>query len=234
MALRAILFDATETLFRVRGSVGGAYASVAARHGLVVPADELEARFRTALRRMPPLSFPGARADEIPQREYAWWRHIAATAFAGYRVRDFEAFFRDLFDHFADAAAWELFPDTQPALAALKARGLRLGIVSNFDGRLTRICEGLRIATLFETLVMSGRVGYAKPDPRIFAVALARLGVTAEQAAHVGDSEHEDISGARAAGLRALLIQRNGPQAGTHERISDLRELVAWCDAAGP
>jgi len=129
MALRAILFDAGETLFRVRGSVGGAYASVAARHGVTATADELEARFRAAFRRMPPLSFPGARVEEIPQREYAWWRHVAVEAFAGYRFSDFDAFFHELFEYFADAAAWELFPDTQPALAALQTRGLRLGIV---------------------------------------------------------------------------------------------------------
>jgi putative hydrolase of the HAD superfamily len=229
MALKAILLDAGETLFRVRGSVGVAYAGVAARHGVTAPAEELEARFRAALRRMPPLSFPGARAQEIPQREYAWWRHVAGEAFAGYRFSDFDAFFRDLFEYFADAAAWELFPDTEPALAGLQARGLRLGIVSNFDGRLIRICEGLRIAPAFNALVMSGRVGYAKPDPRIFAIALARLGVTPAEAAHVGDSEREDLAGAEAAGLRAVLIQRTGPPGAGPERISDLGQLIALC-----
>jgi len=94
-----------------------------------------------------------------------------------------------------------------------------------------RICEGLQIASVFSALVMSGRAGYAKPDPRIFAVALARLDVKAAEAAHVGDSEREDIGGAQAAGLRAILIQRNGPQEAAPDRIGELGELLALCAA---
>jgi putative hydrolase of the HAD superfamily len=224
--VQAILFDAGDTLFRVRGSVGEAYAGVARRYGVAVVPAEIESRFRAAFGAMPPLGFPGVAAEELPQREYAWWKQVVAAVFSACAFTDFDAFFDDLFQHFADAGSWELFPDTQPALIALRARGLRLGIVSNFDGRLVGICEGLGIAAHFDTIVMSGRVGYAKPDPRIFAVALERLGITAADAVHVGDSEREDVRGAQAAGLRAVLITRQSRR-DFRPQIHDLRELCS-------
>ena len=224
--VRAVLFDAAGTLFRVRGSVGAAYAAVAARHGVVVTATEIEPRFRAAFGDMPPMCFPGVPEAELPQRERAWWRRVVRTAFAGYQFADFEVFFCDLFEHFARADAWELFADVKPALTELRARGTRLGVVSNFDGRLVGVCDGLGIADRFDTIVMSGRVGCAKPDPKIFGIALERLGVAAADALHVGDSETDDLRGAHAAGLRAVLIRRESPAAGRRDRVGDLRELI--------
>jgi len=223
--VKAILFDAAGTLFRVRGSVGDTYATVARRHGVVVAPAEIEPRFRAAFGAMPPLGFPGVAAAELPQREHEWWRAVVAAVFRGFRFSDFDAFFQDLFLHFARADSWELFPDTQPALTGLRARGLRLAIVSNFDGRLVGICDGLGIAGCFDGIVMSGRVGCAKPDPKIFAIALDRLGVAAAEAVHVGDSDSEDVRGAEAAGLRGVLIARASPGGGPRAAIHDLREL---------
>jgi putative hydrolase of the HAD superfamily len=230
--MKAVLFDAGDTLFRVRGSVGDAYATVAARHGVIVTPQDIEPRFRAAFRQMPPLAFPDAPPDQLPQREYAWWRQVVASAFSGERFPDFDTFFRELFEYFADAAAWALFSDTPAALARLQARGLRLGLVSNFDGRLVSICEGLGIAGAFDVIVMSGRAGYAKPDPRIFRIALASLGVTPDEALHVGDSAREDVAGAAAAGLRAVLVQRDAavgraPHAMPPDTVRSLRQLTA-------
>ncbi|MFI5365306.1 MAG: HAD-IA family hydrolase [Candidatus Binatia bacterium] len=224
--VRAVLFDAAETLFRVRGSVGAAYAAVAARHGVAVSAAEIETRFRAAFGDMPAMCFPGVPEAELPQRERAWWRRVVNAAFGGYPFAAFETFFCDLFEHFARADAWELFADVEPALTELRARGMRLGVVSNFDGRLVGVCEGLGIANRFDTIVMSGRVACAKPDPKIFGIALERLGVAAADALHVGDSETDDLRGAHAAGLRAILIRRESPAAGRPDRVGDLRELI--------
>jgi putative hydrolase of the HAD superfamily len=174
---------------------------------------------------MPPLAFPGTSPADLPQREYAWWKELVAATFAGIHVGDFERFFGALFDYFAQVDAWEVFPDTPPALAALKEHGARLGVVSNFDARLHTICAGLGIAGDLDAIIPSSRAGYAKPDARIFALALARLDIPAAQALHVGDSPREDIEGAQAAGMRALLIDRSGP-AHDPQRVSDLRELV--------
>lgn len=226
MSLRAVLFDAAGTLFRVRGSVGGAYAAVAARHGVSAGADDIERRFRSAFRNMRPMCFPGVAAENIPEHERAWWRQVVTAAFADFRFDDFDAFFGELFDYFARADRWELFADVRPTLSGLRARDVRLAIVSNFDSRLTRICQGLDIASFFEAVVMSTQVGCAKPDARIFAIALERISTRASAALHVGDSELLDVKAAQAAGLRALLIDRESPGDRVENRIRDLRELL--------
>lgn len=85
-------------------------------------------------------------------------------------------------------------------LASLRARGLDLAVVSNWDVGLAEHLERLGIRGLFATVVTSAEAGAAKPDPAVFRLALDRLGVTAPRALHVGD-EDEDERGAAAAGM---------------------------------
>lgn len=223
--LRAVFFDAGGTLIRVQGSVGAAYAAIAAAHDVRVAAEEIETRFAAAFRRMPPLCFPGRHTEEIAALEHGWWKHLVRHVFAGVPFRNFDAYFEELFDYFADPLSWELFPDVRPALESLATRGMRMGIVSNFDGRLPRICAGLGIAPFFETVVMSGSAGYAKPAAEIFRIALDTLGVAAAEALHVGDSLEEDVGGAQSAGLQARLIRRRDTR-GHPQEIDDLRRIV--------
>jgi putative hydrolase of the HAD superfamily len=186
----------------------------------------MEGRFRSVFRAMPPMCFPGVPAEDLREHERAWWCKVVNSAFAGFRFDSFETFFSDLFSYFARADSWEMYPDVIPVLSGLRARNLRLAIVSNFDSRLTRICEGLGIARFFDALVMSSQVGCAKPDPEIFAIALERIGVSPAEALHVGDSEALDVEGAEAAGLQALLIDRAADTSDPEHRIADLRELL--------
>lgn len=224
--VRAILFDAADTLFRVRGSVGATYARIAARFGARVDPARVEERFRAVFPTMPPLAFDAATAEDVAALEYAWWRTLVARVFANLTFDDFDGFFAALFAQFARGDAWELFPETRDTLATLHDRGLRLGVVSNFDGRLLQVCDELGIRAYFDAIVMSGRVGHAKPDPHIFAAALELLGVEAAAALHVGDSEREDLQGAHAAGVRAVLIRRPAGPASAPHVIADLRELL--------
>lgn len=224
---RVVLFDAAGTLMRVRGSVGAAYSSIAAAHGVGVAAEDIEVAFREAFRRMPALCFPGQPAAALPSLERDWWKRLVRDVFGGAPFDDFDAYFDELFEYFADPLHWELFDDVTPALRLLRDRGIRAAVVSNFDGRLTRICEGLELAQFFDAIVMSGRAGYAKPDPRIFRVALDAVGGVPAEALHVGDSEIEDVRGAESAGLRALRIVRRG-QPRLPGEIGDLRRLVDY------
>jgi putative hydrolase of the HAD superfamily len=228
MSLKAVFFDAAGTLFRVRGSVGQAYAAVAARHGVTAAAEDIERRFRSVFRDMPPMCFPGVPTEDLPEHERAWWRQVVRRAFAGFHFGGFETFFRDLFDYFARGDSWELFPDVRWTLSGLRGCSLRLAIVSNFDSRLIQICEGLDIAPFFDAVVISSQAGCAKPDPKIFAIALERIGAAPAEALHVGDSEALDVKGAEAAGLRGLLIDRQEETSDPGRRIRDLRELLEF------
>lgn len=223
--LKAVLFDAGETLIRLRGSVGEVYAATALRHGAQTSAARLEERFRTVFAQAPPLCFPAADAAQILMCEKGWWRSIVQQVFAGERFANFEAFFTELFAYFARPASWEVFPDVLPALLDLRARGLRLGVISNFDARLFPIFDGLDLTRHFDVVLVSGRAGVAKPDARIFQMAVERLGVQPAEALHIGDSEQEDREGALAAGLQALRIDRRRRDTGPSV-IGCLSELL--------
>ncbi|MGC3988525.1 MAG: HAD-IA family hydrolase, partial [Chthoniobacteraceae bacterium] len=131
---------------------------------------------------------------------------------------DREVYFERVYEEFADPAIWAVYPDTVPALAAL-AGSHRLGVISNFDGRLHRILEGLELTKYFEHVIISSEVGVDKPQPRIFQIALERFGVVAEQALHVGDSPVHDWEGAAAVGMHVFRL---------HRPENSLMELREW------
>jgi len=214
MALRAVLFDAAGTLIRLRQPAGDTYARRVREFGVTLPPERLDEAFHRVLRAAPPMAFPDAPAAEIPALERAWWREVVRQTLRATdgtaRLRDFEACFAALFADFASPAAWEAVPGAHAVLETLRRRGLRLAVVSNFDHRLPALLEALGLAAAFERVVLPGEARAAKPDPRIFALALAQLGVAAAEALYVGDDAAHDVAGARAAGLRALQV---GPAA---------------------
>jgi putative hydrolase of the HAD superfamily len=101
-----------------------------------------------------------------------------------------------------------IYPDVLPVLRDLRQRGLKLAIVSNWDASLQSHCDDLGLTPLFDTIVGSLAVGYEKPDPRIFAVALERMQERADQVVHVGDIYVSDVVGARRAGITPVLLDR--------------------------
>ena len=105
---------------------------------------------------------------------------------------------------------FEPFADVRPALSAARAAGRRLVVVSNWDVSLNEVLDRLGLAPMLDGIVTSAAFGARKPSPEIFEHALALAGVVADEAIHVGDSLAEDVAGARAAGIEAVLIKRDG------------------------
>ena len=133
---------------------------------------------------------------------------------------------RAVYEEFGRPERWAAFDDVRPALERLRAEGLRTGVISNWDRRLEGVLEGLGLADVLDTVVSSASVGLHKPDPRIFELACARVGVRADEAAHVGDHFYSDILGAMGAGMRAVLIDRTGTAGpGAMKQIATLDEL---------
>lgn len=102
------------------------------------------------------------------------------------------------------------YPDAPPALRALDDHGLRVVAVSNWDCSLPEVLRGAGLAAHLDAVVCSAVMGAAKPDPAVFAAALAAAGCAAEEVVHVGDSLETDVAGARAAGIEPVLIAREG------------------------
>jgi 2-haloalkanoic acid dehalogenase type II len=154
------------------------------------------------------------RAEMVHYREHA---HEAADAAALARLRaesaalvERELGVRVSVEALMSAIRFRAFDDAAPALVGLRKRGLRLLCVSNWDYALPEVLERCGLAERLDGVVTSAAVGAAKPDPAIFAAALELAGCEPAAALHVGDSPAEDIAGARAAGIPALLIDRDG------------------------
>jgi putative hydrolase of the HAD superfamily len=223
--VRAVLFDAVGTLIELREPVGETYARAAREAGVELSAARLQDAFAAAHRAMAPMVFPDAAPGGRPALERSWWRVLVNDTFAAAGAAELEALqsgFDRLFDHYGEADAWRTRSGSAALLESLRRRGLRTGIVSNFDHRLRLLLEPLGLAPLLDVVVLPADAGAAKPDARIFALALQRLGVSARRALYVGDDAHDDVAGARAAGLRALDVGE-----------VPLSEILDWIDARG-
>lgn len=223
---KVIFLDAVGTLFGVRGSVGAVYSAIALKFGVEVPTDTVNKAFLQAFAASESPVFPGADPEEIPECEFEWWRAIALRTFqqAGVLTQfaDFDDFFDQLYNHFATAEPWFIYPDVLPALEAWRKVGIELGIVSNFDSRLYWVLEALKLKEFFTSITISTEVGFAKPDPKIFATALQQHSCAAKDAWHIGDSFRQDYQGAKAAGLRAILLDRTSQVVGSEAIASKM------------
>jgi putative hydrolase of the HAD superfamily len=133
----------------------------------------------------------------------------------------------DVLEALLAAIRFRAYPEVPDVLARLRESGARLAVVSNWDVSLHDVLERTGLRPLVDAVVISAELGVAKPDPAIFRAALDRLGAAAEGAVHVGDSLEHDVAGARAAGLEAVLVARNGAAAPDGVRtVRSLAELV--------
>ncbi|HMS83726.1 MAG TPA: HAD-IA family hydrolase [Nitrospira sp.] len=234
-SIRVVFFDAADTLFHVHGSVGEIYLRHAIEFGFAPKPDSVAAitqAFRRAFREAPPPVFAAADPVRLKQSERLWWFDIVHNVF--YRVGMFERF-DEFFDHvfrvFEDHRSWRLYPETMSTVVRLKAQGLELGIISNFDSRLFGVLRGLGLAEAFDTVTISSVAQAAKPAPQIFLSALEKHAVDPEEALHVGDSLREDVEGGRKAGLHVALVDRNSTeQSGDISVIKSLEELFPLLD----
>lgn len=127
---------------------------------------------------------------------------------------------------------YSAYPEAEAALAALRQRGYRMCIVSNFNWSLPEIAHGIGLGRYVDGVVTSARVGYRKPHRRIYHAALEATGAAAGESLFVGDSAGPDYEGPQAVGLQALLIDRRATgqhrgRAQTIHRLTQLPDLLA-------
>jgi len=215
--IQAVTFDVGGTLIEPWPSVGHVYAEVAASHGIAnLSAEELQRRFVTAFRRR-------ARSTHSAEE----WAEIVDETFAGLATElPRQTFFPELYERFAQAAAWRIYPDVEPTLAALAGRRLKLGVISNWDDRLRPLLNALGLTRSLGTIVVSYEVGASKPASAIFRKAAEQLGVPPHAILHVGDSFEMDVQGAQTAGLQAVQIVRKTKPTQPGQ-IASLGELLA-------
>ncbi len=215
----AVSFDVGGTLIEPWPSVGHVYAEVAARFGLAgVEPVALNRGFATAWKQRVGHDYSRA----------AWQALVNETfALAGV-VHPSDECFHALYQRFEQAEAWRVFEDVLPTLEALRARGIRMAVVSNWDERLRPLLDALDLVRWFDVVVISHEAGHTKPALEIFLRAAEQLNLPPEHILHVGDSAREDEEGARGAGMQAALLDRRAKVVGrtTISTLAALPELL--------
>ncbi|MGH9329630.1 MAG: HAD family hydrolase [Vicinamibacterales bacterium] len=179
-------------------------SAVLAEHGIQVDPEKLAAGEPHVRRRIDEPGLIRSAPDEKRGRQY-FDLVLDAAGVRPSEARD-EAL-KQLRAYHARHNLWESVPpDVVPALERLRGLGLRIGIVSNANGTLCAHFGRLGLGRCVDCVIDSADEGVEKPDPRIFARALERLGARRETTVHVGDMYHVDVVGARAAGLHAMLF----------------------------
>jgi putative hydrolase of the HAD superfamily len=222
--LDCVLFDAGDTLLAPAPSFQGRFMAVAAEHGLPLEEAAVDAAIADAARAA---EWPSDWTDPATQR--AFWVGFYRQVLGGLGHQDDGmALAEALFEAFSDPAAYRLFDDVRPALDELAARGITLGVVSNFEPWLEDILDLQGIGDRFAAVAISGKLGVAKPDPAIFKAALTEAGAEPGATVHVGDQPVNDVAAARAVGITPVLIDRYArhPETDAAHRVEDLLELV--------
>jgi putative hydrolase of the HAD superfamily len=209
MKLRAILFDLYGTLIDIetdeeRPQVWDTLARFLGYQGLFVSSGTLKTAFfarqqaslASSLKEYPELDVPDMLRALLAELGHGGDGQLALQVTRLYRMLSIVRF--------------GLFPDTLPGLRALNA-AFALGLVSDAQrAYLDPEIDMCGLRSLFDVIVVSSDCGYRKPDPRLFAIALRRLGTPASQAIYVGDNVERDVCGAHNAGLRAVLLREMG------------------------
>lgn len=159
-----------------------------------------------------------------------WMYFNLVLAAAGVALSDAtDAALAELHEYHRDRNLWEYVPaGVIPALEAMNRLGLRITVVSNANGTLCAHMDRLGLSRYVHCILDSCDLGVEKPDPRLFEIALERSSADAATTIHVGDLYQVDVVGARAAGIRGVLLDENGLYDGVDcPRVRSLAELVA-------
>lgn len=206
---RAVLLDALGTLVELEPPAPLLVRELRARFGL-----ELDERDAAAALRAEIAYY---RANHDQARDAASLadvrRHAAAALRDALPSAAADLPLEPLTEALLAALRFRPYPEAPEVLSALRAAGRRLVVVSNWDVSLHEVLARTGLAPLLDGALTSAEVGCAKPEPAIFARALALAGVDAAEAVHVGDSVEHDVAGARAAGIEPLLLARTAQTA---------------------
>ena len=225
---QVVFFDAMGTLFDLQNSVGEIYQQHARKYDVEADANLLTNAFVNSFKSAPPLAFSG-QLTTIKQQEFEWWKNVVHNTFSQINLcekfSNFTDFFQEVYEYFASNEAWYLFPDVMPALENLRSQNIEMGVISNFDTRLIKVLKLLDLEQFFASITISSQAGFAKPDQNIFKQALTKHDTIAKQAWHIGDSIAEDYQGAKAAGIKALWLNRQRLSENIENQLPNLSSL---------
>jgi 2-haloalkanoic acid dehalogenase type II len=220
MPLKAVLFDLGLTLTKT-ASFPEIYRTILARFGVTASLDDI-VRAQNATEG----EFDIATYDENRRKDF--WTNYNASLLEKLGIEEKRVFLATQIDElWWKCSHVQVYPDVEPTLSQLRAKGLKLGLVSNgFKQDLEYILGELGLEKWFDVVVCIDSCNCAKPDKEIFLYALDKLGVKASEALFVGDSVVHDYEGALNVGIKSYLIDREGKISNQYNKIARLTELL--------
>jgi putative hydrolase of the HAD superfamily len=216
---RAVFFDVDFTLIYPGPMFQGAgYRDVCRQHGVTVDADAFD---RAVAASSSLLDAHGGTYD--PEVFIRYTARIIEEM--GGRGPDVDAAARDIYDRWAACHHFILYDEVTEVLRALRASGIKIGLISNTQRCLASFQEHFALNGLFAVMISSSEHGYMKPHPSIFEAALEQAGVQRDEAVMVGDSLAHDVEGARRFGMRAVLVSRSGQPVDCPPDVPVIRSL---------
>jgi putative hydrolase of the HAD superfamily len=235
MRFRAVFFDVGETLVHVDPTFADLFVSVLAGAGHERTVDQVRDASGHVYERFSEAARDGSMWTTTPERSRAFWTSVYERMLGELGVADDDGLATTLHREFTRMENYVLFDDVLPTLASLRAAGVLLGVVSNFEAWLEDWFGVHELLELFPVRVISGIEGIEKPDERIFQLALDRASVSAAESAYVGDNPEFDVAPPAALGMFPVLIDRREHFPGyAGARVTDLRELPAILEAVRP
>jgi putative hydrolase of the HAD superfamily len=216
--LKAVVFDVDYTIARPGPDLGpDGYVRLGARHGLDLDGSRYDQARRDALTTL-------KRHPELDHDEEIWVLFTERIIVGMGGVGDTYAAALEMERSWVHAHHFELYDDALPTLQAVRDRGLKIGLLSNSARDLDEFVahHGLTV----DAVLTSGAHGKTKPHATIFERILELLGVAPAEALMVGDTIEDDIEGAQAVGMRAVLVDREGRYGEDAEALADLRALT--------
>jgi 2-haloalkanoic acid dehalogenase type II len=221
MALKAVLFDLGLTLTKT-APFPEIYRRILARFGVTVSIDDI-----VHAQKATESEFDVADYDENRRKEF--WTNYNVSLLEKLGVKEKRVFLAAQIDElWWECSHLQVYPDVEPTLSQLRAKGLKLGLVSNgFKKDLKHVLGELGLKKWFDVVVCIDSCNCAKPNKEIFLYALDELGVEPHEAVFVGDSVLYDYKGALNVGIKSYLIDREGKISGQYDKIVNLTDLLA-------
>lgn len=226
---RAIFFDAGYTLLCMEPDQKTNFLLSCADLGIEIDRSRLREGIKRASEMLAPRTPAAEKQPFSMEAVDQFWTDYHRVLLSVCAVRSEDADRAEaLYRCFTTHLSWRVYDEVRPLLDALRRRGIKLGIISNWTGDLEDVLRSVELLHHFDFVLDSAHLGWEKPHPEIFNEALRRAGVAPHHALHVGDSPGHDVDGALAAGLRAALLDREDahPLFDRAPRMASLNELL--------
>jgi putative hydrolase of the HAD superfamily len=209
VSIEAVFFDAGETLLSPNPSWSELAVVKLAERGHDLTVDQMRLAWRHVGDHFIDAADAGVLFSVSHEASKKFWTKLYLDQLDFLGIDD-EGAALVLYETFSNPANYRLFDDALPVITTLSERGVRLGVISNFESWLRDMLVHFDVLDRFDVVAISGDLDMEKPDPRIFEWAMREMGTTPDESLHVGDSPNFDAQPAHELGMTGVLLDRHG------------------------